>query len=66
MRWTQDSVALLLLQMLPALLGVDGALGGQARLQAIQADLFAGVDAVAVIAPFQALERAVDLADQLV
>src|SRR5690606_6587536 len=58
-------LALLLLQVLPALLGIDGALGGQARLQALQADFLAGVDAVAVVAGLQALERAVDLADQL-
>src|SRR5690606_14834337 len=58
-------LALLLLQVLPPLLGIDGALGGQARLQALQADFLAGVDAVAVVAGLQALERAVDLADQL-
>src|SRR5690606_113884 len=57
--------ALLLLHVLPALLGVDGALGGKARFQALQADLLAGVHAVAVVAGLQALERAVDLADEL-
>src|SRR5690606_20968406 len=59
------SVAHLLLQVLPALLLVDGALGGKPGFQALQADLLAGVDAVAVLARVHALERAVDLADQL-
>src|SRR5688572_3534779 len=51
--------------MFPAFLFVDRAFGGQARLEAVQADFFAGVDAEAVFAGIQALERAVDLADQL-
>src|SRR5690606_8424400 len=59
------SVAHLLLQVLPALLLVDGALGGQARLEALQADLLARIHAVAVFTRVHALERAVDLADQL-
>src|SRR5690606_13100820 len=60
-----DSVALLLLQVLPALLRVDRALGGEAGLQPVQTDLFARIHAVAVITGLHALERAVDLADQL-
>src|SRR5690606_24343978 len=59
------SVALLLLQVLPALLRIDRALGGETGLQPVQADLFARIHAVAIITGFQALERAVDLADQL-
>src|SRR5690606_12160431 len=59
------SVAHLLLQVLPALLRIQGALGGQAGRQAVQADLLAGVHAVAVVAGVDPLERAVDLADQL-
>src|SRR5690606_23371604 len=59
------SVADLLLQVLPALLLVDGALGGEARLQPVEADFLARIDAVAVLALVHALERAVDLADQL-
>src|SRR5690606_4213007 len=59
------SVADLLLQVLPALLLVDGALGGEAGFEALEADLLAGVDAVAVLARVHPLERAVDLADQL-
>src|SRR5690606_16887416 len=59
------SVADLLLQVLPALLLVDRALGGEAGLEPVQADLFARVHAVAVLARVDALERAVDLADQL-
>src|SRR5690606_20302073 len=59
------SVAHLLLQVLPALLRVDRALRLRARFQPVQADLLAGVHAVAVVATVDALERAVDLADQL-
>src|SRR5690606_37908973 len=59
------SVADLLLQVLPALLLVAGALGGEARLQPVEADFLARIDAVAVLALVHALERAVDLADQL-
>src|SRR5690606_35778675 len=59
------SVADLLLQVLPALLLVDGALRGQARIQPVKADLLARVHAVAVFTRIHALERAVDLADQL-
>src|SRR5690606_32697623 len=62
---TAVSVAHLLLQVLPALLRINGALGGQARLEAVKADLFAGIDAEAVITRVDTLERAVDLADQL-
>ena len=51
--------------MFPAFLGIDGALGSQARFQAVQADLFAGVGAVTIVPAIQALQRAVDLADQL-
>src|SRR5690606_3971568 len=59
------SVADLLLQVLPALLLVDRALGGEACLEPLQADLLARIHAVAVLALVDALERAVDLADQL-
>src|SRR5690606_18918796 len=59
------SVADLLLQVLPALLLVDRALGGEASFQPLQADLLARIDAEAVLARIHALERAVDLADQL-
>src|SRR5690606_4409813 len=59
------SVADLLLQVLPALLLVDRALGGEPRLEPLQADLLARIHAVAVLALVDALERAVDLADQL-
>src|SRR5690606_22508812 len=62
---TAVSVAHLLLQVLPALLRINGALGGQARLEAVETDLFAGIDAEAVITRVDTLERAVDLADQL-
>src|SRR5690606_1718767 len=63
--WTARSVADLLLQVFPAFLLVDRALGGETRFQAIQADLLARIHAVAVLARVHALERAVDLADQL-
>src|SRR5690606_31046034 len=63
LRGTCGLVAHLLLQVFPAFLRIDGALGGQARFQAFQADLLAGVDAETVIAAVHALERAVDLAD---
>src|SRR5690606_14123898 len=59
------SVADLLLQVLPALLLVDGALVGEPRLEPVQADLLVRIAAVAVLALVHALERAVDLADQL-
>src|SRR5262245_55785390 len=58
-------IAHLLLHVLPAFLRVDRTFGGQARLQALQPDLLAGVDAESVVAGIHALERAVDLADQL-
>src|SRR5687767_11269429 len=51
--------------MLPTLLRIQRALGGKAGFQALQADLFAGIDAKTVITIVEALERAVDLADQL-
>src|SRR3546814_2707894 len=51
--------------MLPALLLVDGALGCEAGFQAVEADLLARIHAEAVLAGIHALERAVDLADQL-
>src|SRR3546814_6947246 len=59
------SVADLLLQVLPAFLLVDGALGREAGFQAVEADLLARIHAEAVLAGIHALERAVDLADQL-
>src|SRR5688572_11334500 len=59
------SVAHLLLHVLPALLRIDRALGGEARFEALQADFLAGVDAVTVVARINTLERAVDFADQL-
>src|SRR3546814_17508794 len=51
--------------MLPALLLVYGALGCEAGFQAVEADLLARIHAEAVLAGIHALERAVDLADQL-
>src|SRR5690606_25027844 len=59
------SVADLLLQVLPALLLVDGALGGEAGFEPVEADLFSRIHAEAVFAGIHALERAVDLSDQL-
>src|SRR3546814_19123533 len=50
---------------LPALLLVDGAFGREAGFQAVEADLLARIHAEAVLAGVHALERAVDLADQL-
>src|ERR1700741_1028890 len=58
-------IAHLLAQMLPPLLRIQRALGGEAGFQSFQADFFARVDAVAVTAVLDALERAVDLVDQL-
>src|SRR5215470_4947015 len=59
------SVAHLLLAMLPALLGIEAQRGDRPRFQALEADFLVGLLAEAVAAFLDALERLVDLRDQL-
>src|SRR5262249_19029911 len=59
------SVAHLLLAMLPALLRVEAQRRDRARFEAFETDFLVGFLAIAVAALFDALERFVDLADQL-
>ena len=59
------AIAVLALAALAALLGLDRQGGHRPGLQPLDADLFAGLQAVAVGAVLDALERFVDLADQL-
>src|SRR5487761_559938 len=59
------AVAVLSLAALAPLLGLDAQGGDRPRLQALDADLLAGLQAVAVAAVVDALQRLVDLANQL-
>src|SRR5258705_1745667 len=59
------AVAVLALAPFSALLGFDAEGGDGACFQALDADLLAGLEAVAVRAVLDALQRVVDLADQL-
>src|SRR5215510_129223 len=59
------SVAHLLLAMLPALLRVERKRRDRARLEPLEADFLVGLLAVAVTAFLDALQRLVDLRDQL-
>src|SRR5262250_3194260 len=58
-------VAVLPLATLTALLRLDGEGGDGTRLEPLDADFLAGLEAVTVRAVFGALQRFVDLADEL-
>ena len=58
------AVAVLALASLATLLRLDAESRHGARLEALDADLFAGLEAVAVRAILDALQRIVDLADE--
>ena len=59
------AVAVLLLTPLTAFLRLQAERGDRAGLESLDADLFAGLEAVAVIAILDALQGFVDLADEL-
>src|SRR5689334_11270233 len=59
------AVAVLTLAAFTTFLRFDGERRDRARFEALHADLLAGLEAVAVRAVFDALQRLVDLADQL-
>src|SRR6185503_9957802 len=59
------SITHLLLAVLPAFLGIQAQRRNRPRFEAFQADFLVGFFAKTVAAFFDALERLVDLADQL-
>src|SRR4051812_39657648 len=58
-------IAVLALAALATFLRFDGQRGHRARFEALHADLFAGLQAIAIRAVFDTLEGLVDLADEL-